>query len=163
MSKCLPCKVAASDSRAKPNSSPTTQDSESSGKPPSSTQRINNNPHGEKHPFYNGDVGLMENTKSDTQSSRKLKRNFSLPLSVNSATNGEGAPTLPPPKSSWLLRLFESKMFDMSIAVAYLFNSKETGVLTYLGNKLFVSTTDWEWFESFLSAWSSNAWLGVQH
>ncbi len=37
------------------------------------------------------------------------------------------------PKQSWLLRLFESKLFDMSIAIQYLFNSKEPGVQTYLG------------------------------
>ena len=36
-------------------------------------------------------------------------------------------------KQSWLLRLFESKLFDMSIAITYLFNSKEPGVQTYLG------------------------------
>jgi hypothetical protein len=30
---------------------------------------------------------------------------------------------------SWLLRLFESKLFDAAMAMAYLFNSKETGVL----------------------------------
>ncbi|XP_053382735.1 phosphatidylinositol 4-kinase beta-like isoform X2 [Mercenaria mercenaria] len=40
-------------------------------------------------------------------------------------------------QSSWLLRLFESKMFDMSIAISYLFNSKEPGVQTYLANKMF--------------------------
>ncbi|XP_060064447.1 phosphatidylinositol 4-kinase beta-like [Ylistrum balloti] len=40
-------------------------------------------------------------------------------------------------KQSWLLRLFESKLFDMSIAVSYLFNSKEPGVQTYLGNRMF--------------------------
>ncbi|KAL3889101.1 hypothetical protein ACJMK2_001456 [Sinanodonta woodiana] len=40
-------------------------------------------------------------------------------------------------QSSWLLRLFESKLFNMSIAVSYLFNSKEPGVQTYLGNKMF--------------------------
>ena len=39
----------------------------------------------------------------------------------------------PPPRQSWLLRLFESKLFDMSIAISYLFNSKEPGVQTYLG------------------------------
>ena len=49
------------------------------------------------------------------------------------------SPTLPTPKSSWLLRLFESKLCDMAIAIAYMFNSKESGVLAYLGNKLFVS------------------------
>ena len=48
------------------------------------------------------------------------------------------SPTLPTPKSSWLLRLFESKLCDMAIAIAYMFNSKESGVLAYLGNKLFV-------------------------
>ncbi len=38
---------------------------------------------------------------------------------------------------SWLLRLFESKLFDASMAMAYLFNSKEPGVLGYIGNRLF--------------------------
>ncbi|GFY34106.1 uncharacterized protein TNCV_4983091 [Trichonephila clavipes] len=38
----------------------------------------------------------------------------------------------PPPKESLLLRLFESTLFDMSIAITYLFNSKEPGVQTYL-------------------------------
>ena len=41
---------------------------------------------------------------------------------------------------SWLMRLFQSKLFDMSIAIHYLFNSKEPGVQSYLGNKLFVSS-----------------------
>ncbi|KAI8506122.1 Phosphatidylinositol 4-kinase beta [Branchiostoma belcheri] len=45
--------------------------------------------------------------------------------------------TVPPPKQSWLLRLFESKMFDMSIAISYLYNSKEPGVQAYIGNKMF--------------------------
>ncbi len=39
--------------------------------------------------------------------------------------------------NSWLLRFFESKHFDMSIAVSYLFNTKEPGVQTYLCNRLF--------------------------
>ncbi|KAJ2951992.1 hypothetical protein O0L34_g4255 [Tuta absoluta] len=54
----------------------------------------------------------------------------------------------PPPKAEisaadtsknkdFLLRLFESKLFDMSMAISYLFNSKEPGVQTYLANKLF--------------------------
>ncbi|CAK1546219.1 unnamed protein product [Leptosia nina] len=37
----------------------------------------------------------------------------------------------------FLLRLFESKLFDMSMAISYLFYSKEPGVQTYLANKLF--------------------------
>ncbi|KAK0055821.1 phosphatidylinositol 4-kinase beta, partial [Biomphalaria pfeifferi] len=43
----------------------------------------------------------------------------------------------PPPRQSWLLRLFESKMFDMNIAITYLYNSKEPGVQTYIGNRMF--------------------------
>ncbi|CAG5135348.1 unnamed protein product [Candidula unifasciata] len=43
----------------------------------------------------------------------------------------------PPPSQSWLLRLFESKMFDMTIAITYLYNSKEAGVQTYIGNRMF--------------------------
>lgn len=39
--------------------------------------------------------------------------------------------------NSWLLRFFESKHFDMSIAISYLFNTKEPGVQTYLCNRLF--------------------------
>ena len=38
---------------------------------------------------------------------------------------------------SWLLRLFESKHFDSSMAISYMFNSKEPGVLEYIGNRLF--------------------------
>ncbi|XP_066910261.1 phosphatidylinositol 4-kinase beta-like isoform X2 [Clytia hemisphaerica] len=55
----------------------------------------------------------------------------------------EDASTLPAEQGSWLLRLFESKLFDMPIAISYMFNSKECGVLAYLGNKLF-SFTDQE-------------------
>lgn len=45
------------------------------------------------------------------------------------------------PKSSkgCLLRLFESQVFDMSMAISYLFNSKEPGVQSYLGKKMHIS------------------------
>lgn len=36
---------------------------------------------------------------------------------------------------SFLLRLIESKLFDMPMAIMYLFNSKEPGVQRYIGNK----------------------------
>ena len=57
----------------------------------------------------------------------------------------------PPARNSscLLLRLFESKLFDMSIAIAYLFKSKETGVQAYLGNKLFVSMKTCARYQSF--------------
>ena len=47
-----------------------------------------------------------------------------------------------PMQQSWLLRLFESKLFNMNIAITYLFNSKESGVLSYLGNRMFTFPTD---------------------
>lgn len=58
----------------------------------------------------------------------------------NNKTNGEEVNndiSNAPPKESWLLRLFESKLFDMSIAITYLFKSKETGVLSYIANRMF--------------------------
>lgn len=42
-----------------------------------------------------------------------------------------------PSKQSWLLRLFESKLFDISMAISYLHSSKEPGVQAYIGNRLF--------------------------
>lgn len=39
----------------------------------------------------------------------------------------------------FLLRLFESKMFDMSMAITYLFNSKEPGVQSYIGENEFLN------------------------
>nr|XP_012780437.2 phosphatidylinositol 4-kinase beta [Maylandia zebra] len=42
-----------------------------------------------------------------------------------------------PSKQSWLLRLFESKLFDVSMAISYLYKSKEPGVQAYIGNRLF--------------------------
>lgn len=102
----------------------------------------NNNPNGGNQLLLNGETSSTESDPEMTdaemqQRSRQLRKNLRLNLTE---TNSSADSRLPPPKSSWLLRLFESKLFDMSIAIAYLFNSKEPGVLTYLGNKLFVST-----------------------
>ena len=48
------------------------------------------------------------------------------------------------PKHFWLMRLFQSNLFDMSIAIGYLFNSKDPNVQSYLGSRLFVSIKcDW--------------------
>jgi hypothetical protein len=65
-------------------------------------------------------------------------------LTLNNIKLGKDLQTTTPPSStttttnsSWLLRFFESKHFDMSIAISYLFNSKEPGVQTYLCNRLF--------------------------
>ena len=47
-----------------------------------------------------------------------------------------------PARESWLLRLFESTLFDMSIAITYLFKSKESGVLSYIGNRMFTFSNE---------------------
>jgi len=52
---------------------------------------------------------------------------------AQSADDGRCAEKQESKRMSLLLRLFESKLFDMSIALPYLFNSKEPGVLAYLG------------------------------
>ena len=49
-----------------------------------------------------------------------------------------GSP-VPEPQDYWLMRLFQSNLFDMSIAIGYLFNAKEPDVQAYLCQKLFVS------------------------
>lgn len=71
--------------------------------------------------------------------------NVSLPQSINSAkpplpSGSKRSRSSVQGKQSWLLRLFESKLFDMSIAISYLFNSKEPGVQTYLGKYCTCST-----------------------
>lgn len=44
----------------------------------------------------------------------------------------------PKPSEGCLLRLFESQIFDMSMAISYLFNSKEPGVQSYLGMQTYL-------------------------
>ena len=39
-----------------------------------------------------------------------------------------------------LIRLFSSEVFDSSLAISYLFSSKEQGVLDYIGNRIFEFT-----------------------
>lgn len=47
-------------------------------------------------------------------------------------------PVVSPRNKDCLLRLFECELvFDMNMAISYLFNSKEPGVQSYLANKLF--------------------------
>lgn len=43
----------------------------------------------------------------------------------------------PPPQNFGLLRLLESKVFDVPMAMHYLFKSKEPGVQSYIANKMF--------------------------
>lgn len=53
-----------------------------------------------------------------------------------SKQGGYDAQTFDKVSKSFLLRLIESKLFDMPMAIMYLFNSKEPGVQRYIGNIL---------------------------
>jgi phosphatidylinositol 4-kinase len=80
-------------------------------------------------------VSLNDEGSEETPKTNGVKENI-----LNGIKELRGASS--PQKNSsscLLLRLFESKLFDMSIAMSYLFKSKESGVQAYLGNKLFVS------------------------
>jgi len=89
------------------------------------------------------DSNSRRNSQQDESSQLQQQRSTSISPSPPKVTATTGKPPLPNGKSkhrpssgkqtSWLLRLFESKMFDMSIAISYLYNSKEPGVQTYLG------------------------------
>ncbi|CAG9794948.1 unnamed protein product [Diatraea saccharalis] len=56
---------------------------------------------------------------------------------VETVTRSEAHAADTSKNKDFLLRLFESTLFDMSMAISYLFKSKEAGVQTYLANKLF--------------------------
>ncbi|XP_046630632.1 phosphatidylinositol 4-kinase beta-like [Daphnia pulicaria] len=71
---------------------------------------------------------LAEEEEATTNDHSKISTTTAVP---GASEDGAGG------KQSLLLRWFESKLFDMSYAVMYLFNSKESGVQTYIGNRVF--------------------------
>lgn len=90
----------------------------------------------------------QERLKSSVESSRRvanatesIKENPEISQSCvedeDSIEAEQGAVHLP--KNFWLMRLFQSSLFDMYIAIGYLFNSKDLTVQSYLGSRLFVS------------------------
>lgn len=75
---------------------------------------------------------IPNHPKIDSTSPIKAANVTNMSLTVSAKQNASNTQ-----HNSWLLRFFESKHFDMSIAVSYLFNTKEPGVQTYLCNRLF--------------------------
>ncbi len=77
------------------------------------------------------EISTISVKNASTSSTSSLSNEITItprPASSNSTANQH---------TSWLLRFFESKHFDMSIAISYLFNTKEPGVQSYLCNRLF--------------------------
>lgn len=77
----------------------------------------------------------VSNTATPTATTTTTSSSIIIPtnLSIKQAAGLNSASS----QTSWLLRFFESKHFDMSMAISYLFKTKEPGVQTYLCNRLF--------------------------
>lgn len=98
-----------------------------------------------------GDVAVLENGRRPDMETQTTSAAFSatvktLKIREEDDHEGQTASSVKsarrrqrqnPSKQSWLLRLFESKMFDVSMAISYLHKSKEPGVQAYIGNRLF--------------------------
>lgn len=80
------------------------------------------------------EIRSVDNINRPTLTKQSSSEGATSTLMASTITNGCPANVN---KQSLLLRLFESNIFNMSIAAQYLYNSKEPGVLTYLGNRLF--------------------------
>uniref|UniRef100_A0A1I7W1V3 Phosphatidylinositol 4-kinase beta n=1 Tax=Loa loa TaxID=7209 RepID=A0A1I7W1V3_LOALO len=63
-------------------------------------------------------------------------------INMTRQDNVKNFPNFAVTNRSWLLRLFESDLFDIRIAIRYLSSCKEAGVLNYLGNRLFDLPTE---------------------
>lgn len=63
-------------------------------------------------------------------------------INMTKQNNVKNFPRFAVTNRSWLLRLFESDLFDIRIAIRYLSSCKEAGVLNYLGNRLFDLPTE---------------------
>ncbi|XP_069506363.1 phosphatidylinositol 4-kinase beta isoform X1 [Ambystoma mexicanum] len=88
----------------------------------------------------NGDVtnrGGHQNLENQLGTASKIKEEDESPMDINTVKNARRRQKNNSAKQSWLLRLFESKLFDISMAISYLYNSKEPGVQAYIGNRLF--------------------------
>ncbi|KAJ6643224.1 Phosphatidylinositol 4-kinase beta [Pseudolycoriella hygida] len=102
-------------------------------KPASSKNKISS-------PELNAENDSKSMTKSASTLSLTLSDKFKLPGTVKCFTkHRETESLLPKPEKghSGLLRFFESPVFNIHFAIHYLFYSKEPGVLTFIGNKLF--------------------------
>lgn len=82
-------------------------------------------------------ISAQQNHSNQVQNEQAISSTNSSPSSLGPTISMQSSNANAPPKESWLLRLFESKLFDMSIAITYLFKSKESGVLSYIGNRMF--------------------------
>ncbi|KAJ1080756.1 hypothetical protein NDU88_000949 [Pleurodeles waltl] len=90
--------------------------------------------------LVNGDANNRNghrNLETTVGTPTKIREEDESPIDINTVKNARRRQKNNSAKQSWLLRLFESKLFDISMAISYLYNSKEPGVQAYIGNRLF--------------------------
>ncbi|KAM4690307.1 phosphatidylinositol 4-kinase beta isoform 2-T2 [Rhinophrynus dorsalis] len=85
----------------------------------------------------NGNTDKKCKEPAPTVTSSRISEEDESPMDINSVKNAQRRQKNNSAKQSWLLRLFECKLFDVSMAISYLYNSKEPGVQAYIGNRLF--------------------------
>lgn len=78
---------------------------------------------------------------------RRSNSSENIPADITSLSTSP----LPQLQSYWLLRLFESNLFTMHIAIQYLYKERDKDVQIYLGKKLFVSLIQYHCFNVQLS------------
>lgn len=79
---------------------------------------------------YNSRSEVTSSSTSGHQSHESLESESESPVTEYEPSQNDIATNA---NKSFLLRLFESTLFDMSMAITYLFNSKEPGVQSYIG------------------------------
>ncbi|XP_044737801.1 phosphatidylinositol 4-kinase beta isoform X2 [Chrysoperla carnea] len=83
-------------------------------------------------------TALCCGTRDDVFTNKYVNNSQETNVSSSTITTPTITTTTPTvPNKDWLLRLLESKMFDITMAMHYLFKSKEPGVQTYIANKMF--------------------------
>ncbi|GCC42155.1 hypothetical protein chiPu_0026444, partial [Chiloscyllium punctatum] len=89
-------------------------------------------PEPEASPVGNGRIREEEEEEAEGEGA-----GGEVPLACHTVRSARRRQRHNPGRQSWLLRLFESKLFDVAMAISYLYNSKEPGVQAYIGNRLF--------------------------
>lgn len=93
-------------------------------------------------PVIERPANMNAETNFNSSNQKTLRKDLSLAFNSSTVALPSNRPRhdsattqahTPKAKQSWLLRLFESKLFDMSLAITYLFNSKDQGVQVYIG------------------------------
>ncbi|XP_063296250.1 phosphatidylinositol 4-kinase beta isoform X1 [Pelobates fuscus] len=102
-----------------------------------SLDRMEGSDVGDGGELANGDTRVKVVDPAPAVTTSRINEEDEALMDINSVKNARRRQKNNSGKQSWLLRLFECKLFDISMAISYLYNSKEPGVQAYIGNRLF--------------------------